>query len=87
MPGVRRQATAPPKKIFFSTEYLPPRPPLAISRVSAQQSPGLGGGGRSPSDGLPLGGGGGCKGTGSLSEVFSKIGSSHSQNWSSTSGV
>ena len=37
-----------------------PFPPLANSRVSAERSPG-GGGRRSPSDGLP-GGGGGCKG-------------------------
>ena len=50
--------------------------PLAISCVSARQVT------------VSRGGGGGdCKGTGSLSEVFSKIGSSHSQNRSSTSGV
>ena len=46
-----------------SLGVLLPCPPLANSRVSARRSPGWGGGRRSPSDGLPGGGGGGdCKG-------------------------
>ena len=63
----------------------PPRP-LQSPALARDGLPG-GGGGHGRQVTVSRGGGGDCKGTMSLSEVFSKIGSSHSQNWSSTSGV